>query len=455
MNISDKQQAILACLKDKHHGLSLPELLDMLGPTYSERSLRRWLQQLVDVNLITKTGQKRATRYFPTTQATPSNEIFLPLALPFSLNNQSIVSQIKRPMLSRPPIGYQKQWLDAYIPNQSSYLSENLRQQMLREGLRQQGATPAGTYAHKIYERLLVDLSYNSSRLEGNTYSLLDTQKLLLSNQPNQEKLDAETVMLINHKEAIRYLVDKAALIPLASSIALTFHYLLADGLVETKYAGKVRDHGVRIALSSYVPLENQQKLRQYLKNICDKASMIRDPFEKSFFLLVHIAYLQAFIDVNKRTSRLMANIPLVKNNLVPLSFNDVDKDDYLSAMIAIYELNRTEPLAELYHYSYIRTCLQYDVTIESLEVDEVRVRYRMQRRAMLTEIIKRQLHDDVLDTYIIAAIKAQITEVDRKLFHEDLLEDLRELSPERIVGLGITEMELQQWLTNRDKQKN
>lgn len=113
---------------------------------------------------------------------------------------------------------------------------------------------PAGTHAHQIFNRLLIDLSYNSSRLEGNTYSLLDTQRLVLEGSSAEGKLDEEKIMILNHKEAIRYLVDNAHRLDVDEQTICTLHYLLSDGLVEARYAGKVRDHGVRIGGSTYVP---------------------------------------------------------------------------------------------------------------------------------------------------------------------------------------------------------
>jgi Fic family protein len=145
--------------------------------------------------------------------------------------------------------------------------------------------------------------------------------------------------MILNHKEAIRYLVDNPLKIELTRNVICTLHYLLSDGLVESTEAGKVRKHGVRIGGSTYIPFEDPKRLERQLEKIANKAKLTRDPYEQSIFLLVHISYLQAFADVNKRTARLAANISLIKGNLVPLAFSDVRIDDYMSTMIAIYEL--------------------------------------------------------------------------------------------------------------------
>ena len=132
-------------------------------------------------------------------------------------------------------------------------------------------------------------------------------------------------------------------------NVICTLHYLLSDGLVEPSEAGKVRKYGVRIGGSTYIPFENPRKLEQQLEKIARRAALIKDPYEQSIFLLVHISYLQAFTDVNKRTARLSANIPLIQGNLVPLAFNDVRVEDYMSAMIAVYELQDMRPLVDLY----------------------------------------------------------------------------------------------------------
>jgi Fic family protein len=366
----------------------------------------------------------------------------------FGPKSLEAIQYIRQPIFQRDPVAYEKKWLEAYQPNKTYYLEEQQRQKMLARGLRQKNHDPAGTYAKKIYNRLLIDLSYNSSRLEGNTYSFLETEKLILEGTSPGEKLDEERVMILNHKEAIRHLVEMAPKIQIDFNEICTLHYLLSDGLVLPQHSGKIRDQGVRIGGSTYVPYENSAQLETQLRIICKKSSEIVDPFEQSFFLLVHVAYLQAFIDVNKRTSRLSANIPLIQQNLVPLSFNDVEKDDYTSALIAMYEKNNVAPLAELYLFSYLRTCEQYDSTAESLGFNEVRVRYRQQRRDMIRYIIIHKLHDQFLREYFSSEIEKKIPVADREEFQKCLLEDLKEMGPQKISGLGISEAELRAWMS-------
>ena len=166
-------------------------------------------------------------------------------------------------------------------------------------------------------------------------------------------------------------------------------------------------------------------------------------------FLLIHIAYLQAFADVNKRTSRLCANIPLLRHNLVPLAFTAVARDDYAAAVTAIYELKAPRLMAELYIASYLRTCAEYDASAEASGFDAVRFRYRSQRREAVAEIVANVAVGPALAGQVRAAAE-RVSPEDRDDFVADLYEDLAALSPPRIASLGITRQELQAWLAAR-----
>ncbi len=258
--------------------------------------------------------------------------------------------------------------------------------------------------------------------------------------------------MILNHKEAIRYLVDNASKLDISEQTIRTLHYLLSDGLIEARYTGNIRDHGVRIGGSTYIPFESHRQLQLRFIRILDKAALIENPYEQSLFLLIHISYLQGFLDVNKRTARLSANIPLIKNNLVPLSFNDVSKEDYTSAMIAIYELQNIHPILDLYIFSYMRTCLSYDATVKIVGFDEIRVRYRQERRGIIRDIILRRLSGTAMTTYISDQISKLVKHEDQASFVEDVTEDLQEIDLNRIAGLGITPDQLNMWKENLKK---
>lgn len=452
-----KKVAVLECLKRADGALGLPDLLALLPPGFAERSVRRWLAELVDAGAVAKSGRMRGTRYRAVAvgQAQGNPEIASRIAdaeapagllARFSPAARSAIAHVRQPIFSRRPVAYKPAWLASYMPNETSYFRNDEVARLAREGTRASIGEPAGTYARRIYNRLLIDLSHHSSRLEGNTYSLLDTERLVVEGESAPGKLDIETVMILNHKEAIRHLVEQSVRRGVSVEEVLTLHYLLADGLVPPKQAGAIRDHAVRIGASTYMPYDDSGRLGRELRAIATKAAAVENPYEQSLFLLVHLAYLQAFADVNKRTSRLCANIPLLRSNLVPLAFNAIGKDDYASAVVAIYELNEPRPLAECFVASYLRTCVEYDATVEASGFDAVRVRHRHERRVALAEIVAQALAGDALTAYAKAAAE-RIPAADRDGFAQNLREDLAMLSPTRIAGLGVTVAQLRRWL--------
>lgn len=443
MSVRDNKMTVLRQLGLEAEPISLPVLLTKLGTGFKERSVRRWLDLLVQEGAVKKIGKKRGTRYLAVGRAEGLNG---DISSCFSSGSLGAIRDVKRPLFERKPIAYADDWFEGYRPNTDYYLGKAARDHLLASGQRANQHDPAGTYAHQIFNRLIIDLSYNSSRLEGNTYSLLDTERLLLHGDTAEGKLDEEKVMILNHKEAIRYLVNNASQMEINPKVICTIHYLLSDGLVDPSDAGKVRKHGVRISGSTYLPFEDPKRLERQIENIASKAALIKDPFEQSIFLLIHLCYLQAFIDVNKRTARLAANIPLIKGNLVPLAFSDIQIEDYILAVIAIYELQNVQPLVDLYVFSYIRTCAAYDSTVKALGFDEVRVRYRQERKEVLRTVILQGLTDDRMRQAIVEQAQHFVPEKAQNDFVQDVLEDLEQMDESRLVGLGVTYEQLVRW---------
>lgn len=248
----------------------------------------------------------------------------------------------------------------------------------------------------------MIDLSFNSSRLEGNTYSHLDTRKLVEEGISAEGKIQEETVMIINHKEAILFLIENASSLKINSLTLRNLHNLLSqDLLANPRACGNVRSIEVSISQSTYIPMANPHILRELLEHLLLKAREIIDPFEQSFFLLIHLAYLQAFEDVNKRTARLSCNIPFIRENLCPLSFTDVAKEDFTSALLLFYEQNDTTPLLELFRWAYLKSCSQYNIVKDSLgEIDGFRVQYRQLRKEAMGQIIHSNIHGEDLEAF-------------------------------------------------------
>lgn len=449
--MNEKLQSLLTLLKTFGYPVAISELLEKLNisENVSNRTIRRQLLKLIELGLVKSQGKNKGVRYFSVSRAEnrqvseleSNHSDFI-----FTAENQIIIEQIRQPLIKRAPCSYNADWLEDYQPNQTYYLSLQQRQLLRQHGKPFMDELPAGTYARKIFNHLLINLSYNSARLEGNTYTFADTEKLLLDGQIAGNKLDMETVMLLNHKEAIRFLVEGINRMEINVDNIRTLHYLLADGLIQPEDAGQIRDTGVRITLSSYLPWEGKQRLLTQFKRIVSKAQQIQESYEQSFFLLVHLSYLQAFLDVNKRTARLTANIPLVRHNLVPISFNDIAIDDYISALISCYELNQIGPLAQLYVWSYLRSCKHYETRVKSLGIDTLRVKYRHQRRQLIADIVTQKLYDSAQAEYINNYLTENVPKNDQEKFGADLQHDLKALAPYNIAGMGITQKELAEW---------
>ena len=299
--------------------------------------------------------------------------------VPVSPEGEAVRRAVRAPIRERRPVGYDRTFLDRYRPNETFYLPRGTRRHLLEMGRSPGGQRPAGTYARAIHHRLLIDLSWNSSRLEGNTYSLLETERLFELGEAGEGKDTRETQMILNHKAAIDLLVEEAGHVGFNHYTILNLHALLADNLLaDPRACGRLRSIGVAIGGTPYHPPEIPQLIEECFRQILDTAAAIEDPFEQAFFALVQLPYLQPFEDVNKRVSRLAANLPLIRDNLCPLSFVDVPERAYVDGVLGVYELNRVELLRDVFCWAYERSCARYSAVRRSLgEPDPFRLRHR------------------------------------------------------------------------------
>lgn len=451
--IEQQNEEIITLLGKHPEGLSRGQISDNLRFPINNKTLQRRLTALADDDRIARTGERKATRYHPIEASIETSKGHLKDKISdiFSPKSQKKLKFLDTPLHAREIVSYNRDFLDSYVPNQSQYVPKKIQEALFQEGKRFDEQLAAGTYARQICQRLLIDLSYNSSRLEGNTYSRLDTQKLVEEGITAEGKVHEETVMIMNHKEAILFLVENAQDIELNSLTIRNLHHLLSQDLLTNPNAcGNIRTLEVNIGQSTYKPLDNPHILKELFELILQKAKKIKDPFEQSFFLLVHLSYLQAFEDVNKRTSRLSCNIPFIKSNLCPLSFTDVARDDYTAALLVIYEKNDTGPMLELFAWAYSRSCEQYGVIKKSLgEIDAFRIQYRQQRKAVMGQIVKQDLHGSAAEELIESYCQEQgIEDIDK--FTAMTLADLSTLHAGAIIGLRITAAQLEAWHSSK-----
>jgi Fic family protein len=345
----------------------------------SSATVRRHLDRLYASGKVSRTGRARATRYRLREPVTPAAGT--PVAPAFRLHaewsaaSRSLADKLDVPLAAREPVTYQREFVDRYVPNETWLVPVTLAEELYRAG-RMQGQLPAGTYARKVLEQLLIDLSWSSSRLEGNRYSLLATEELFKSGMAGG---DIDAVMLLNHKAAIEFLVDAVPAQGMTMGLVRNLHaVLMQDLLADIDGLGAIRRKVVHIRDTHYVPMQVPALLEEMLESILAKARLIKNPVEGAFFLWVNLAYLQPFEDGNKRTSRLAANIPLMLYNCAPLSFLDVGPQDYAHAMLGVYEFRDVSLAVDLFAWTYRRSMKKYVVVMESMGApDPLRLRYR------------------------------------------------------------------------------
>lgn len=462
MKLDDTDHQILARLRHQPQGIeSLSQQF-----TESRRTLQRRLEALKRAHFIQSQGRARATVYQvvsaepvtvrdldfqlredpPTTSDTTLRS---PDALEFSDESLRLREIIRQPQHHRKPVGYQRVFLEAYVPNQTFYLPESLRAELRAVGQSMHMAEmPPGTYARQVLSRLLIDLSWNSSRLEGNTYSLIETEHLLMLGKSDDPRRWKEAQMILNHKDAIEFLVEAPSELGYNRYTFLNLHALLADGLLDNSASeGRLRQIPVGIGGTVYHPLNIPQQIEEHFDTILQKTSQIHDPLEQSFFLMVHLPYLQPFEDVNKRTSRLAANLPLVQQNMSPLSFVDVPVKDYTDGILTVYELNRVEVLRDVFAWAYRRSAVRYAaICREAGDPDAIRVGYRQEIRQLISQVVTQRLSKPEAVAFIRPWARKNIGAGDRDRFIQTVEELLLELNERNIARFKVRPSEFQAW---------
>lgn len=441
-------ETILECVSLFSEGATIDQIAQALPISLHPRSLRRRLAFLVQENRLIIRGSPRSRQYqIPTNEHIQEKELQKNELIPLSSLSIDIQKSVIQPIQRRKPVGYHREFLEQYRPNVTRYLSESITQHLNQLG-KTDGIRPAGTYARQIFNRLLIDLSWNSSRLEGNTYSLLETERLLKLSEIVEGKDLKEAQMIINHKEAIEFLVDAATDIGINRFTILNLHALLSNDLLgDLEACGRLRSIIVNIGRSVYQPLSIPQLIAECFQQILDTANAIKNPFEQAFFLMVHLPYLQPFEDVNKRVSRLAANIPLIRCNLCPLSFVDVPQSLYISGLLGVYELNRIELLRDVFVWAYERSCLRYSTTRKELgDPDPFRIRYR----SAITENVVRIVRECMSKTMAIASIRnyvqRSVPPEDRIRFIEAVEKDLMSMHEGNIARHHLRPSEYDAW---------
>jgi hypothetical protein len=452
LQISDDElRAILEMMAAMGGDVSVGELMASEALNFRRRTLQRRLDLLCGQGRLIPKGGGRGRRYFlpdtsdagkPAERGATTDADWLGKE---ALEVRRLVTQ---PTSKRRPVGYDPEFLKSYVPNKTFYLPLATRQRLAEMG--QVGITdlPAGTYLRRILDRLLIDLAWNSSRLEGNTYSLLETQRLLELGESADGKATQEAQMILNHKAAIEMLADPTEEIGFNRYTICNLHALLSDNLLADPAAcGRLRDRPVGISGTVFHPLEVPQQIEENFQLILDKASAIEEPFEAAFFVMVQLPYLQAFEDVNKRVSRLAANIPMMRANFCPLSFVDVEAEDYVNALIGVYELQRIDYLRDVFVWAYTRSAQRYNAVRQSLgDPDAFRLKYRSQIGNAVREVVQGGLPATKASAWIRQHAEKEMPAEDRAKFIDTVELELLSLHEGNIARYRLRPGEFAHW---------
>ena len=335
MIMKNRERKIIEFIKGQGE-CSSKEIFDGLALSASYATIKRTLTILREKKYIASIGQGKGTKY----KISSAYELIQPIDIDSYYEKEIDERKIKE--------GFNFDIIKNVLADNNVFTdSEILKLTALQEEYTNniQQLTESGY--KKELERLVIDLSWKSSQIEGNTYSLLETEKLLKDKETAAGKTKEEAVMLLNHKDALNFIIDTPDyLYPLTVSKIEDIHSILTKELAVER---NLRKRRVGISGTNYRPLDNEFQISEALKESCDVINNKESIFEKALLALVLISYIQPFMDGNKRTARIVSNAILMYENYCPLSFRTVDSIDYKKAMLLFYEQNNISNFKEIF----------------------------------------------------------------------------------------------------------
>lgn len=306
----------------------------------SEATFKRIIAALVKSGDIIAEGKARATRYV----LSPKARLLMPLNLDTYFSKDIDERQVQT--------SFNFELISEQLPKVELFTDEELATlSLLHNEFRHNVEDMSVNEYRKEMERLGIDLSWKSSQIEGNTYSLLETERLLRESKTADGKTKEEAIMLLNHKDALRFILDNPDYLQeLTVSHIEDIHTLLTKDLSVDK---GIRHRRVGITGTNYRPLDNEFQIREAMRDTCKLINMKSNVFEKALLTLVLLSYIQAFTDGNKRTARITSNAVLIANGYCPLSFRSVDSIDYKKAMLIFYEQNNIYAFKQIFIQQY------------------------------------------------------------------------------------------------------
>ena len=331
----EKEYAIIAFIKT-HPDCSSKEIFDGLNGLISYATVKRRIISLLDKQYILQSGNGKNSRY----SISPAYNLFYPI---------DIESYYRKEIDERNILpGYNFSLIPEVLSKVSLFTEEELKQLNELQSLFLQNISQLTPNEYrKEMERLGIDLSWKSSQIEGNTYSLLETERLLKEKETAAGKTKEEAIMLLNHKDALDFIVQNPDYLEhLTVARIEDIHSILIKELGVDR---NIRNRRVGITGTNYRPIENEFQIREALTQTCDLVNSRSNIFEKSLLVLVLLSYIQAFNDGNKRVARIVSNAILIANHYCPISFRTVDSVDYKKAMLLFYEQNNISAFKQIF----------------------------------------------------------------------------------------------------------
>ena len=333
--IDKREKQVIDFIKETGE-CSSKEIFERVVISVSYATLKRILVNLKRNNYLVTKGKGKGTKYF----LSPAFELIQPVDIKKYYQKEIDERQIKE--------SFNFEIITDVLSEYNAFTENELEKLAIFQEEYKSNITELSENEYKKeLERLAIDLSWKSSQIEGNTYSLLETERLLKEKETAAGKTKEEAIMLLNHKDALDFVIENNDyLTPLTVSKIEDIHSILTKELAVER---NLRKRRVGISGTNYKPLDNEFQILEALRNTCDVINRKENVFEKALLALVLISYIQPFMDGNKRTARIVSNAILMNYNHCPLSFRTVDSIDYKKSMLLFYEQNNISNFKEIF----------------------------------------------------------------------------------------------------------
>jgi len=336
MNLTKRQYKILNFIQEQEFAkrADIESYISSFDDKSSKITILRDLEVLLKQKLIKKTGQARSITYFPLNY----NEL---------LKKYDVEEYFKTEADNR-VIKYSRFNFGVFSQLQNLFSTDELKEIEKTNDIfiqKTQKLTPV--ILKKEFERLMIELSWKSSQIEGNTYSLLDTEILIKENIEAKGHKTEEAIMILNHKKALDYIFKNKDYFKVITISKLEeLHTILTANMGVLK---GLRKSPVGIIGTNYKPLSDQHQIKEAVEKLIKQINLSQNPLEKALIAVIMISYIQPFEDGNKRTGRILANAILLANNYCPLSYRSIDEREYKKAVIIFYENNSLDYFKDLF----------------------------------------------------------------------------------------------------------